>query len=283
MVAPKHDGGLGFHDLESFNLALLAKQLWQIIYKPNSLVAMAFKESYFKNNNILKASERGNVSMIWQSLIVARRIIHASARWRLKNGSSIKILKDKWIPTVTTFKFKYPISMLHEDAYVHELLQEAYREWNTNLVQMLFWKEEAQTILSIPLGVQSKLDKLIWGLSTNGSFLVKSAYRAPLTIKKDNTCEVSNSEARANHWKLIWSLAISEKVKNFLWKHNTNTTLTNNNLLKKNVVESRNSPLYLNEEETMIHIVWNCKVVSNVWANSNLPTHKWPSILYDIN
>jgi hypothetical protein len=49
---------LGYQDLESFNMALLAKQGWRIIKFPESLVAKFFKEKYFPNGTFMKSPLR---------------------------------------------------------------------------------------------------------------------------------------------------------------------------------------------------------------------------------
>ena len=48
---PKEEGGLGFHDLKAFNLALLAKQGWHLQKTTNSLVFRVFKAHYFPNGD----------------------------------------------------------------------------------------------------------------------------------------------------------------------------------------------------------------------------------------
>lgn len=67
LSTPKEKGGLGFRDLEAFNLALLGKQLWRMITHPNSLLARVFKSKYFCSTNPLNASLGSRPSFTWKS------------------------------------------------------------------------------------------------------------------------------------------------------------------------------------------------------------------------
>ena len=45
----KDEGGLEFKDITDFNIAMLGKQLWRLIEKPNTLFARVFKGRYYRN------------------------------------------------------------------------------------------------------------------------------------------------------------------------------------------------------------------------------------------
>lgn len=59
MIRLKHLGGLGFGDMEIFNLALLARQARRVLNDPDSLSAKILKAAYFPDKSILDA-ELGN-------------------------------------------------------------------------------------------------------------------------------------------------------------------------------------------------------------------------------
>ncbi|KAF5459563.1 hypothetical protein F2P56_019502 [Juglans regia] len=71
----KASGRLGFRDLMSFNLALLAKQVWRILQNPTTLVARILKAIYFPNKSILEAKVGFQPSYTWKSLSSAISLV----------------------------------------------------------------------------------------------------------------------------------------------------------------------------------------------------------------
>jgi hypothetical protein len=112
----KHSGGMGFQDLEVFNLALLAKQGWLIIQFPDSLVAKIMREMYFPNRTFLSAQVGRRHSYAWMSICQARKVLEVGLVWRVGNGEQIHIWGDKWLLTPSTYKIQSPVRVLASNA-----------------------------------------------------------------------------------------------------------------------------------------------------------------------
>lgn len=63
----KHDGGLGFKDLRCYNLALLAKQGWQLLNGGDSLLRKVLKAKYYPHSSFMKAPANPSASWTWKS------------------------------------------------------------------------------------------------------------------------------------------------------------------------------------------------------------------------
>lgn len=58
LTRSKRDGGIGFRDFSLFNKAMLGKQGWRLITRPDSLCALVLKGKYYPNNDFLSASKK---------------------------------------------------------------------------------------------------------------------------------------------------------------------------------------------------------------------------------
>ena len=88
---PKEMGGLGFRNLKSFNLALLAKQGWQLQTNTQSLVSHVIKARCFPHTDFLQAELGLKPSFAWQSIIAAQCVVREGCKWQIGNDDSARI------------------------------------------------------------------------------------------------------------------------------------------------------------------------------------------------
>ena len=75
MAQDRQEGGFGFKDLEAFNKALLGKQVWRLITKPNLLVSKVLKAKYFPKESIFTHKVQGSASWFWKGPMEVRGIM----------------------------------------------------------------------------------------------------------------------------------------------------------------------------------------------------------------
>ncbi|KAF5459887.1 hypothetical protein F2P56_019799 [Juglans regia] len=139
MGKAKFASGLGFRDLESFNIALLAKQDYRLLQRPDALLSKILKFKYFPHFSFFEAKIGSNPSYIWS--------IHATKNLELDS-----------------------------DEYVFALIDLDHKYWNTPLIDSIFSSTEAEIVKKIPIRAYNCPDRVIWRCLKNGIFSVKNAY-----------------------------------------------------------------------------------------------------------
>jgi len=98
MTKPKYMGGLGFRDIELFNLALLARQAWRILQEPSSLSARVLKAVYFPDGDFLEAQIGTSPSRIWRAIVDGKDVLCQGLIRRIGTGEATDIWAMNWIP-----------------------------------------------------------------------------------------------------------------------------------------------------------------------------------------
>jgi hypothetical protein len=98
MTQPKYMGGLGFRDIELFNLALLAKQVWRLIQEPTSLSARILRAVYFPATDLINAELGSSPSQVWRAIIEGRNTLSLGLIKRIGTGEQTYIWHDNWLP-----------------------------------------------------------------------------------------------------------------------------------------------------------------------------------------
>ncbi|KAL0300467.1 UNVERIFIED_CONTAM: hypothetical protein Sangu_3119300 [Sesamum angustifolium] len=79
-----------------------------------------------------------NSSFSWQSIVSTIPLIERGSRWKVGDGSKIRIWKDRWLPCGSSFKVYSPPRILDENARAAKLIHNDGRSWKENLVHGLF-------------------------------------------------------------------------------------------------------------------------------------------------
>ena len=161
MCLPKDKGGMGFRDLKSFNLALLAKQRWRLQTNSSSLFSRVYKAKYFQNEDFVAAMVGKRASFAWRSIMAAQHLVKRGLRWQVGDGRSIRIWQDQWLNTRSTYKVITPERPGNQIKMVRDLLREDGFEWDTGLVRDLFLLQDAEAILSIPISESFARDRMV--------------------------------------------------------------------------------------------------------------------------
>uniref|UniRef100_A0A803NFE6 Reverse transcriptase domain-containing protein n=1 Tax=Cannabis sativa TaxID=3483 RepID=A0A803NFE6_CANSA len=262
----KDVGGMGFRNLRDFNLALLGKQGWRLLTRTDSLVSMVFKARYYPHGSYLNAPLGNNPSFVWRSIWEAQQLVTKGTRWCIGDGNNINVVGEAWLPDPHN-PFVSSSHPALSGVKVSSLMVPGLRCWDVELIDDLFNERDKSLILQIPLQVAECIDHVIWSSDPSGIYSVKSAYNLLQQING----RWSEEEASA-FWKSLWKLKIPPKIKNLIWRAGTNCLPTMTHLRTKRVEVSLLCPFCQSANETTLHCLVTCQVITLAWNRVGIGT-----------
>ena len=169
---------MGFHDLHAFNLAMLAKQAWQLVQDNRSLFYKVYKACYFPKCTFMEVELGNNPSFVWRSLLAAREIIKEGAQWKVGNGRSIRVFTHDWLPHSPV-----PLNEASLNTRVCDLIDQDTRQWDRGKIHSTFAHQTRIEIMVVPLNNINSEDSFIWKENRAQCFTVRSAYQVALHLK----------------------------------------------------------------------------------------------------
>ena len=118
--------------------------------------------------------------------------------------------------------------------------------------------------MSIPLCRTYVEDKLIWPYTASGTYTVKSGYKFLAFAETDQTT-TANPSLDGGIWKLIWSLSVPNKVKNFLWRTCKEALPVKKNLRRRQIIEDDTCDHCKSNVENEFNALWECSALALVW------------------
>lgn len=268
----RNAGGLGFRDIEAFNKALLGKQIWRILTKPNLLLSKVMRARYFPKGSILTCKIHKNSSWIWQGLLGARSLMDKGVIRRIGNGRSTRIWDHRWIPGSSSGKPTSSNPLSRELKMVHELI--SHHKWNRVTILQNFHQSDAEKILNIPISLTDREDSYYWQHNAGGSYTVSSGYK--FQVEESAKAEMEKAEGAGpsikdgsqqvrQMWNTLWKLNIKHKIKIFIWKCLTGALPVRAAIYRKTGLGDPVCRICGEEQETVEHLLLKCQHTQEVW------------------
>lgn len=193
-----------------------------------------------------------STSPIWRAIESSKSLVVKGTCYLVGDGASINVWTNPWVPWIQGFipKPKSP-KAANCPITVSMLINHDLHCWKPSIITQYFDPPSVQAILSIPILVSHKEDKLCGVLDSKGVFFVKTAYRAlphPAT----------NLPSYDVNWKKLWKLKAPQRIIMFLWRLGCNVLLIRDNLSRCLAISETCCVLCNRETKTALHLFFNC-------------------------
>lgn len=133
--------------------------------------------------------------------------------------------------------------------------------WSSGKLNIVFPSWLVRNIQCIPISHFGAVDTLIWPLTKQGTFSVKSCYNAFVGNLGDGSGGLASSSLlrSSKFWKKMWKLDIAPKLKFFVWKIFRSGLPYSAALFSRGMKADALCPICQEDIETVDHIFLTCR------------------------
>ncbi|GKF28998.1 putative RNA-directed DNA polymerase, partial [Tanacetum coccineum] len=208
---PKIEGGLGIKSLDSWNIALMSKHVWNIITNKESLWVRWVNTYRLKGRSFWDIPEKEGSCWTWKKLLKFMWLFRENIIHKIGDGRNTSLWFDIWHPIcpLSDFISKRMIAM---KCKVADVIKNGEWDWPLELSSVF----DALLIISPPCIIDGKKDKVVWK-SNKGRHYDFSVSRVWEDIRKGGSLVpwsnlVWFSQCIPRHSFMLW-LAIHRKLK----------------------------------------------------------------------
>jgi hypothetical protein len=178
---PKDQGGLGIHDLEAKNTALLGKWLFKLLTEEGVWQTL-LRRKYIGSKALSHITWKPGDSHFWSGLMRTKNSFFRYGSFLIKDGSEIRFWEDSWLgnePLMEQYPALYRIACYKSDtidvvmsatppnvSFTRDLIGPRLASWHA-----------LQARLAL-IQLTDERDEFRWNLNGKGIFSVDSMYKA---------------------------------------------------------------------------------------------------------
>lgn len=253
---PKQEGGLGIKDLQIWNEAAVAKNLWRCFVDTKSLWIKWVHAYRLRGDGIWNINTPASCSWSWRKLLHIREQVRPHIIHKVGNGTNTLLWHDNWHP----FGPLLP-------RYGERIVQEAnsgLRDRVAIYVQNGAWRwplprsPDLAEIFETGNSVSTSLepDKVIWDLTCDKKFSIRSLW---------NFNRHKVEEVQWSHF--VWFSKAIKKHAFCLWLAIRGALTTQDRIKGWGMSGANRCYLCGSDEETRDHLFFACDLSSSIWRD----------------